>query len=225
MKKLLIAGIATACFAAAPAAAQTPMWNWTGFYAGVTAGGVNLKIGNIIRSDGQVTGKMDSWNGIFGGTVGINWQNGSVVYGVEGDLSGSQVNAKVINHFPTCTGSGIGTCGVQETSLGTVRARAGYLVTPTTLVYATGGWAFGHLNSYLAIPGGVNANTGANKSGWTAGGGFEMMLAPNWAVKLEYLYVSLASAPGFSIPGTAWAPQGETKEQVIRVGLNRKFGN
>jgi outer membrane immunogenic protein len=59
---------------------------------------------------------------------------------------------------------------------GTVRGRAGALVTPNTLLYATGGWAYGHTTtSASAALLGVRTATsiGSNQNGWAVGGGLE----------------------------------------------------
>jgi outer membrane immunogenic protein len=82
--------------------------------------------------------------------------------------------------------------------------RLGNLVTPTILLYGTGGLAYGLSNSNaFAIydvssaitdeigPGG--ATKSAFRLGWTAGGGVEWMLANNWSVKADYLYYDLGT--------------------------------
>ncbi len=91
--------------------------------------------------------------------------------------------------------------------LGTVRGRIGYLVTPTLLLYGTGGLAYGGANSSTSVFQGISGPTfgittafGTAGSysdtlvGWTAGGGLEWMFAPNWSAKLEYLYYDLGTA-------------------------------
>jgi outer membrane immunogenic protein len=89
-----------------------------------------------------------------------------------------------------------------------VRGRLGYLITPTLLAYATGGLAYGGVNSSVSIFQTILGNTDPipappsilgggysnTRAGWTAGGGMEWMLMPNWSAKLEYLYYDLGSA-------------------------------
>lgn len=100
--------------------------------------------------------------------------------------------------------------------LGTVRARAGYVIAERFLVYATGGLAYGELNSSGsatspgtggipavvalgagACTGGVcpvaNFNTGVTKVGWTVGGGVEGAVVGNWSWRVEYLHVDLGN--------------------------------
>jgi outer membrane immunogenic protein len=93
--------------------------------------------------------------------------------------------------------------------LGTVRGRVGYLWTPTLLVYGTGGFAYGgaYANVVQSAVGQLNASSegpvalqstwigGGRQSqlltGWTAGGGVEWMVMPNWSIKAEALYWDL----------------------------------
>ena len=96
MKRLFLSGIALAMLAvSAPAiaadmpsrspvykAAPLPIFNWTGFYAGVHAG------------YGWGDSENLSPNGWFGGgQVGYNWQfTPSWVFGLEADLSGADIS-------------------------------------------------------------------------------------------------------------------------------------
>jgi outer membrane immunogenic protein len=88
--------------------------------------------------------------------------------------------------------------------IGTVRSRIGCLITPTVMIYGTGGLAYGRVSTtfarwsldypttYGAWGEGLNSYA-AVKSGWTAGGGGEWMFSPSWSVKAEYLYYDLGS--------------------------------
>jgi len=62
------------------------------------------------------------------------------------------------------------------------------------------------------------------RAGWTVGGGIETAIAPNWTVKLEYLYVDFGKANYFDVvPGVP-----ETiglNVNVVRAGINYRFGN
>jgi outer membrane immunogenic protein len=89
-------------------------------------------------------------------------------------------------------------------TLGTVRARIGWLSSPNLLWYGTGGLAYGQtkLASSVQCPGAAppcqNESTTATSSthmsaGWTLGAGVEWKLSPVWSVKAEYLYAELGS--------------------------------
>jgi opacity protein-like surface antigen len=91
---------------------------------------------------------------------------------------------------------------------GSVRARVGYLSSPTVLVYGTGGVAFqqmsvgatcsgffgswcgsvirGVLGPFIEPPRSETASV--VKGGWTAGGGVEGILTGNWLGKVEFRY-------------------------------------
>src|SRR5258708_23654627 len=99
MKKILLAGIAAAAFCAAPAiaadmphtapvskAAPAPVFSWNGCYGGIEGGGAWGKSKHT--SDAGLTiadPKVDG--GLFGGTLGCNYQSANWVFGVENDLS------------------------------------------------------------------------------------------------------------------------------------------
>jgi outer membrane immunogenic protein len=136
---------------------------------------------------------------------------------------------------------------------GTARARAGWVPTQKVLLYATGGLAYGGINSdYVS---GINGNvlTAANVSttrlGWTVGAGAEAALDSRWSIKAEYLYMDFGSfgsgvgtATGATTTTTTFlGAQGPTlvttststvaaqvnsrfTDHVFRVGVNYRFG-
>jgi len=226
VKRSLIAGyLALAALAAAPSAQAadlglaplykapppaTAAYNWSGFYLGANGGGA----WGDSRWQGTGNGKVDLSGGMAGGTAGFNWQTGSVVLGVEGDidwagLSGSTASA-------ACPG---GSCGTSETWLSTVRGRAGYAF-DRFLPYVTGGLAVGDIRAATpGLPGGSATNTG-----WTAGGGVEFALPGNWSAKAEYLHVDLGSFNCGTGCGGTPNENVALRENVFRAGVNYHFG-
>ena len=92
--------------------------------------------------------------------------------------------------------------------MGTARARVGYLITPSVLLYGTGGLAYGgaYLNTFptqvvatsdggAGMAGPLTTQNARNQIqvGWTAGGGAEWMLANGWSIKGEAVYYDLGS--------------------------------
>jgi outer membrane immunogenic protein len=159
--------------------------NWAGFYLGIY-GGVS----------GTTGANWGVGGGLFGGTAGFNWQNGAVVYGIEGD--GGWAGLSGITSCPiapvTCTASG--------TWLASARGRLGWTVRPDLLLYATGGAAFGDVRVNAA----PFAGAAGDQAGWSAGAGFEWMFAPRWSFKVEYLHYDLgtfACGAGACAPGQA----------------------
>ncbi len=125
-------------------------------------------------------------------------------------LSGP-INFTPLGGVPDTLATGIVTTARVD-YVGTVRGRLGFLVTPTLLVFGTGGLAYGGANASTSILQVNNdlANFGAppalipaavsrgryadTQVGWAAGGGLEWMVLPNWSAKVEYLYADLGSA-------------------------------
>lgn len=202
---------------------------WTGFHIGVNAGGTwsnggggNLSSIPIVSPDGvpqaesRPSRSISSGNStgfIGGGQVGYDHQfalgGAGFVAGVEADIqgiaasSGSGSSASVFNgNRPGDTGITSITGSSSLNYIGTVRGRIGYLVTPTLLVYGTGGFAYGDASVNMSIYQTLsssrfrtwsyqsfgNGSQSGIQTGYTAGGGFEWMFLPNWSAKAEYLY-------------------------------------
>ena len=107
-----------------------------------------------------------------------------------------------------------------------MRGRLGVTVTPTALLYATGGLAYGDVKT-AGILTGYNANGAvltsafANNSanaGWTVGAGIEGQLVGNWTGKLEYLYMDLSNR-AYSITGV----NNGLESNILRFGINYHF--
>lgn len=181
-------------------------YNWTGFYAGVYAGyGWGNSTWELVGVDTEPKG----W--LAGGTLGYNWQAGSFVYGLEGDIGASGVKGSAACAL-------VLTCETSNRWLATFRGRVGYAF-DRFLPYVTGGGAYGDIRSSIGLgPAALTAST--TRFGWTAGGGIEYAFLSNWTTKIEYLYVDLGSFdPGFVAP----VGNVDFKEHVVRVGLNYKF--
>ena len=105
----------------------------------------------------------------------------------------------------------------------------GILVTPSTLIYGTGGVAYGEIKSDYTLNLGrlpfATVNFKDVKAGWTAGAGVEFAFAGNWSTKLEYLYVDLGNSQiGVSTAGANATIDRRFTNHVARVGLNYRFG-
>jgi outer membrane immunogenic protein len=138
-------------------------------------------------------------NGVIGGgQIGYNWQNGSMVYGIESDLDATgQRGDTTICITAGCPAGGIfGSASYRLPWLATLRGRVGVTVTPRVLLYATGGLAAAEVDSTFSgglSGGGPLATVTSNpfKVGFAVGGGVEGALDNNWSAKLEALYVDL----------------------------------
>jgi outer membrane immunogenic protein len=145
---------------------------WTGFYVGINGGyswgrsSTNVTFFNsvsglpIVLPAGSISSAgFDMNGGVFGGQAGYNWQHGSFVTGIETDIqwSGQRGNATflcagTVGGGPCLPGSTFLPAGATGSVLslqqklewfGTLRGRAGMLVTPNWLAYVTGGLAYG----------------------------------------------------------------------------------
>jgi outer membrane immunogenic protein len=231
MKRILLAGATLFALTAAqptlaadapvykgPAPVAAALFNWSGFYVGVS-GGYGWAQTNWINSI-PPSGTFSGSGWVGGGTVGFNWQNGVWVFGIEADYSAANIDPSTTNG--ACGGGTA--CETKLDSLGTVRGRLGYTVTPTVLLYVTGGWAFSQItNTYGGVGEPVFFRNSAN--GWTVGGGIEAVLAGNWTGKIEYLHVDFGTNDVCGIIGCApTGIQAPVRAEIVRVGLNFKFG-
>ncbi len=268
MKKFLLGSIAVSALAlgssafaadmaprmyAKAAPMVSPMYNWSGFYAGIHAG-YTFGEGSNIDTTGQapinvlnVTGGarpgsvgLDRDGFIGGGQMGYNWQaNSPWVFGFEADISYTDINSS--RTVVTVPLSGVGSLNNTFNSrmeyFGTVRGRLGY-AWDRTMVYATGGFAYGEVENSAAFfgpnPAAALQFVGGNrdtKTGYTVGGGIEHAWMGNWTVKAEYLYYDLGSTtlgvnfvPGGGGGGTGYNTRFENDGHIVRAGLNYKFG-
>ncbi|OKO91093.1 membrane protein [Bradyrhizobium sp. NAS80.1] len=214
MKKVLLAsaclfaltGAASAADLAARPYTKAPVavasvYNWTGFYLGIVGGGAWQS-----DSDPKMKG------GFVGGTAGYNWQTGNVVFGLEADGAWADVSA-------SATALGV-TATSKTEAMGTVRGRIGYAVN-NVLFYGTGGYAWID-NKLSATALGLTISDSKFHSGWTVGAGVEAFFAPQWSVKGEYLYRSLAGETYFGnlVPVSS----GTLNFHTVQVGVNYHFG-
>jgi outer membrane immunogenic protein len=171
-----------------------PILTWTGGYFGIQGG--------VARHDSTVdancapnlscgTTERTKAGSAIGALVGYNWQQGGFVYGLEGDwssLGGLRTSE---------TGIELSTA-VDVRWVATARGRAG-LAFDATLVYITGGLAFGRVDNSIVANIGDGGLVGSfiddkTRVGWTAGVGVEHMLAPHWTLRGEWRYVDLGTS-------------------------------
>lgn len=141
-----------------------------------------------------------------GGQVGWNWvgDNARMMFGLEGDFQGASGlnDTKTVTPIVNSTGAlepaGTFIMAHQEMPwFATLRVRAGWVPTDRTLIYVTGGIAYANVKwaatTDLTTSTGFvyPAATNDNKTGWTAGGGAEFLVARHVSVGGEYLYYDL----------------------------------
>jgi outer membrane immunogenic protein len=254
-----------------------PVFTWTGLYIGINAGGtwsnnntVNTTAVPVFAaatfapelalSSALATTSVPVSNSGFigGGQIGYNYQfANSFVAGIEADIQGVASNNRAGTVFSSGVPVGLPAETINSTVsaskridyIGTVRGRLGFTITPTLLVYGTGGLAYGGLKSSVAIfqqnlevpttnfstPFSSFGSLSNSRVGWTAGGGLEWLFAPNWSLKAEYLYYDLGTATfalspltnTFTNGGVAYSSAPFAKARftgnIVRGGLNYHF--
>lgn len=74
-------------------------------------------------------------------------------------------------------------------------ARAGYLVTPETLIYVRGGYSNARVRT-TTFADSKRTSSSENLDGWMIGGGAERMITDHISARLEYRYADLGEGPG-----------------------------
>ena len=184
---------------------MSPLYNWSGFYAGINGG---YGWGS---SSWDSTGDFDVSGGVVGGTVGVNYQISQAVFGLEGDLDWANIKGS------TTTNCALG-CETRNDWLGTVRGRAGFAF-DRFLPYFTGGLAFGNVEA--STPGFSGGSE--TKAGWTLGAGVEYAVAGNITAKVEYLHVNLGSFDCSLSCGASAPDNVDFSANLIRGGVNFRF--
>jgi outer membrane immunogenic protein len=210
------------------------------------------------------SGAVGGFEAGYNWQVGSNWLLGFEADFSGSSMSGRASGTSVLisTTAPAITQS---TTAAQSTDwYGTVRGRVGWLARPNLLLFGTGGFAYGReagsanyvINglpaltvaglttngfSFLCTTSGAPCFAGsssATRTGWTAGGGAELLLDQHWSAKIEYLIVDLGTE---TVPVTAVAlctpafgcATGTTlssfnavfhdRFNVVRLGLNYRF--
>lgn len=259
-------GLSTAALAA-DLPAKAPVYkgpaaiapSWTGFYVGLNAGygwgsGSTdfVALDPIIFIRAQAVGSLPMslsprMNGfVGGGQIGYNRQFNRVVVGLEADIAYSGMKGDntrsvgfILFNPPMTT-----TQTNKVTWLGTVRPRLGWLWTPSLLIYASGGLAYGGVKASTDISvdpafGPCPAANGfcstgslsKTRVGWTVGGGVEAFIGTNWSARIDYLYFDLGresypiiSTATFGLGGTeVMRADARFNGHIVRLGLNYKF--
>ena len=221
-----------------PAVAQSPQFDWSGWYVG---GHVGYAAGGSDWSSSQPggvvsVGRTDLTHGfdLFKGT-------GSFFSGLQGGYNvalpprlmlGVETDASFPNSIAG-TSSGVSTFGIAsyaDTVLGsgTMRGRLGYFLDNNWLVYGTGGfaWSYDQLTrTQLAggsLPSGTDERAFLWRFGWAAGAGVEVPVAPNWSARLEYLYAGFGNrSRDFNASSDAF--NSNLSLQEVGLGLDYKL--
>lgn len=202
-----------------------PVYNWTGFYAGGFAGGAEGRENWTFNNGAAVEPRFGGY--LLGGQAGYNYQMGTWVIGVEGELGGSDASGG-----SSCPNLFLFTCETDVNWLASVTGRLGY-AWGRSLFFVKGGLAAGEVAATTSF------NTGSQPNifgpplggspvftdkhdliGWTVGTGAEFALAQNWSVVGDWMYYDLGSDT-FVTPASSETV--EAHGNTARVGINYHF--
>ncbi|MDL2404549.1 porin family protein [Rhizobium calliandrae] len=203
---LMVSGFALGGFTAAhaadaveqvpqpPVAQEAPpaINNWSGFYIGGTG---SYNMGHFNHN-----GNSYAWGG--SAFTGYNWQQGQIVYGIEGDLGYADSEA---------TRNGL---TAKNGVNGSVRGRIGYDFNPFML-YGTAGLALGQNKL-------EDATSSESKTavGYTVGAGAETFITNNITARLEYRFTDYGRKD-FHLDSGSFSRGYD--ENSVKVGIGVKF--
>jgi opacity protein-like surface antigen len=211
--------------AIAKAASPAQGYDWSGPYAGLSAGS------NGGRTHWTTQGAtVDPYYAgyLLGGQAGYNVQRGKFVVGIEADAGTSNARGTA-----ACASQPLlYDCQDNAGALGSVAARFGY-TWGRALFYAKGGWAFGDVTAgtvaTFVAPGSAPPAGGGDvgrstnwENGWTVGAGMEFALTDRWSAKAEYMHYEFPQY-AFTV-GQGVTTNASTTGDIVRVGVNYHFG-
>jgi outer membrane immunogenic protein len=219
-------------------------YDWTGPYIGIFAGygfgGNDATLwADYAPADGiyEPRDNIDTIDaeGFLGGLdAGFNWQSGSFVYGIEGDIAAARMEGSDVDEFTfPLFQNGLRT---EYNWMGTVRGRLG-VAADNLLFYGTAGVAFANFTDSITgqdvgSPTVDSFGQDFTKAGLAVGAGVEVAVTENITIKGEYLFANFGDT-SFNVnevSGSEWFGPGtdafsniDHQVHAVRVGANFKF--
>lgn len=133
------------------------------------------------------------------GTVAIDASHDSVVLGgyaaydkeIGKFVLGAEVGANIGTSDTVTGGTSVNRVTLDSKRSFDLTARAGYLVTPTTLVYGRAGYTNDRVRTTVASQTST-VSALENRDGWLIGGGVEHKLTDHVSARMEYRYADLS---------------------------------
>jgi outer membrane immunogenic protein len=202
----------------APAAYEAPK-TWTGFYIGVGVGGgasvTDLSV-SVERYDEEESSRSLELFGLDG--LGGEGAFGTVQIGYDYQLSSRFVLGAFLDYDFTSISTEVrvfeSSFDIDLDHMWSIGARAGWLTSPDTMVYALVAYTQGEYSA-------DDFDFEVDVHGWSIGAGLETRLADNWTLKGEYRVTqfdeeTLFAEDGFSIDA-------EPSVHTARVVLSYRF--
>jgi outer membrane immunogenic protein len=190
-----------------------PAYNWTGCYVGGHAGGglIESTLVNTINNQGA--------GGLAGGQLGCNYQAGQLVFGLEGEGAWSSITDRfhdVRDGFILST--------ARNRWDADLSLRVGFAV-DRALVYGKTGAALGNFDFKFDSTNFFSRGQ-STLDGLLLGAGLEYGFTPSWTAKLEYNFIAFAGKDvSFSSSDGPSMVTEAAKKQIVKLGLNYRFGN
>ena len=221
---------------------------WTGLYGGINVGGLSASgdaqwtplPSPALSGFDATTSDMHASGLVAGFQAGFNYQIAPAwVAGIESDFTGSHATSSALSPW-TAFGTNVPLAGAFTKEirtlewLTTARGRIGFLATPATLLYLTGGaaWAGASYAGGNAAPIGHGYATAVSffqaQSGYVVGGGLEYLSWDRWLLRGEYLFhrfndvSAVATAPNFPNFPSGYSWTGFDVHEV-RAAVSYKF--
>ena len=178
-----------------PLPVQDTLYDWSGAYLGAMLG---YTWGEY---QPESMSSVDDNGYIAGGYAGLNFQSGSLVFGIEGDFAAAGLDKSY------------GLDSVETDMIGNVRGRIGYAF-DRVLAYGAGGAAFANVKASDGLVSDENWQTG-----YTVGAGVEAAMTDNLLARVEYMYTDF----GKETYALSSDTDIELKTHTVRAGLAYKF--
>jgi outer membrane immunogenic protein len=197
--------------------ALMPMWQ--GLYIGAHVGGAwgDMSTTNLNEYPDAATRTKQTPDGVFGGAqLGYNFQRDRIVFGVEVDLGGMDLDgSKAPAGVPEAKAN------VRGGFYGDATGRLG-IVADRALFYAKGGFAWYDGAANFTDPTHASAVASTDTfAGWAAGGGIEYMLRPNWSLKAEYMHFDFGAERAVTVKeNTNYHFKHDLTADTLKLGLN-----
>jgi outer membrane immunogenic protein len=171
---------------------------WTGFYIGLSLGG-GWGTTSFLDPLNPATASPSPKGFQVGVVSGVNYQIGSLVFGVEGDFTNSWAKGSVVD----TAGNSLQTEVLWTSS---ITGRLGWAF-DRLMIYGKGGAGFDYDRDTAALPNANSAAGTAYRFAWTVGAGVEYAVTEHWIARLGYDY--------FRFPMKAVGFQGNAVPPII----------
>lgn len=196
--KLLIGAFSLMCFVSNVSAADliSAGESYGGWKSGLYIGG-HAGYNTVDAELNGVDLDVDDLGGFAGGIHGgYNIVNGSLLYGIEADVS--YLDSEQTDEIGCVVNEAVRVCAEVKSGLNylaSVRGRIGAIISDTTLIYVTGGVAWTEYEEGATVTLAIDGVTGKgsaseeySETGYVIGGGAEMKITENVAIRAEVLH-------------------------------------